>query len=290
MMTTLRRVLAAALFPLFFAAAPADGIAADADTSMLLQRQVDVNGTTRKYLLYIPSYYRAGSPLPLVLVFHGGMSTPDYIARKSGMHELAEREGFIVAYPAGIMGSWNAGAEPPFNYAEKNKIDDIGFVRALVAQLSKKYSIDSSQVFAAGFSNGSQFSFRLACDTTLFAAIGTIASQMVDATCRPTQRASVLHIHGTDDQIEPFAGGKTAAGEPIPSTTSVLDFWARVDGCMLPRVGKEPGLSQYLGCGSGRHVVLRLVAGGQHAWDQPGMDTSEVIWDFFVANARPRTS
>jgi polyhydroxybutyrate depolymerase len=280
-MMKLRPLLAAFLLPFVLAwSIPA------AAAGSLVQKQIAVNGTTRTYLLYVPTYIATLPDVPLVLVFHAQGTGPTYMAGTTAMHEIAEREGFIVAYPAGIQKSWNAGDDQPANYAEKNGIDDVGFVRTLVADLQRRYRIDSNRIFAAGLSNGGSFSYSLACDTAHFAAVASVASQMVDATCRPPARVSVLHVHGTDDQVNPWQGGENMAGRMLPPVGSVLDFWARHDGCRLPRVGSATGFSWYNGCANGRHVEFHLVQGGRHQWDQPGPDTSELVWDFFFANAR----
>ena len=73
--------------------------------------------------------------MPVVLNFHGGGGNAaahrDYVR----MDPLADREGFIVVYPNGTgrleekLLTWNAGL--CCGYAANEKVDDVGFVRAL---------------------------------------------------------------------------------------------------------------------------------------------------------------
>jgi len=108
---------------------------------------IQVGGRTRSYLLHVLPNYNATIPVPLVLVLHGATQSPASAERMSGMSELADREGFLVAYPSGTsrfgrMPTWNAGN--CCGYALNNNIDDVGFVRALIQRLKKEYNVDTS--------------------------------------------------------------------------------------------------------------------------------------------------
>ena len=74
-----------------------------------------VNGRSRSYLLHVPTGYQSGRGYPLVVVLHGAFSTAREMEDWTGWSTLADREGFVVAYPEGgwgILGflqHWNAG-------------------------------------------------------------------------------------------------------------------------------------------------------------------------------------
>src|SRR5688572_24750509 len=60
---------------------------------------IEHGGRRRSYLLHVPA--AAGRPLPLVLAFHGGGGEAEGYKAYAGLDALADREGFIVAYPNG---------------------------------------------------------------------------------------------------------------------------------------------------------------------------------------------
>jgi polyhydroxybutyrate depolymerase len=127
-------------------------------------------GRTRCYHLYVPPSYDPARPGPLVLSLHGFLSNPDSQAWISGWHELAGREGFLVAYPQGTSWPqrWNAGAT--WNAG----VDDVRFLRDLIDDLEAVAAVDRSRVYVSGFSNGGGMALRFACEEAgLVAALGT---------------------------------------------------------------------------------------------------------------------
>ena len=136
-------------------------------------------GRKRTYLVHVPPSYNGSRPVPLVLVLHGGMGNAAGTEKLTGMSAKADKEGFIVVYPdgTGLLGdrilTWNVGFG--FGYALRKNVDDVGFMKALVANLGTKYSIDRARVYATGISNGGMMSYRLASDASdVFAAVAPV--------------------------------------------------------------------------------------------------------------------
>ena len=80
-------------------------------------RTLEASGESRRYYLYLPASFRRERPAPLVLVFHAGGGRASDIAPHTGFSRLADREGFVVAYPQGLRGRWNDG---PFHFGTKS--------------------------------------------------------------------------------------------------------------------------------------------------------------------------
>ena len=104
------------------------------------------------------------------------------------------------------MLTWNGGN--CCGYAQWNKVDDVGFTRALLDDLAKVVNVDAKRVFATGISNGGIMCYRLASELSdRIAAIAPVAGTMGTKTCNPKRPVSVMHFHGTDDKFLPFKGG-----------------------------------------------------------------------------------
>lgn len=271
------------------------------------QHAVTVNGTERSYRLYVPTTYKPDTPLPLVLVFHGGRGRSDSMADTTLFHRLAETKGFIVAFPQGIDNLWYNISNAPF--AIDKSIDDVAFVRAMLNQIRSQYAVDPKRIFATGLSLGGILSYELACrmaDT--FAAVAVVSGTMTTTDCHPASPVAVLHIHAKNDENVPFDGGRgrlTARGNTFPPVTDGLDFWRKENGCGTGRdetfQATESACWTYAPCVSKKPVDLCLVDGG-HQW--PGQQdrmpwqvvtgtevtktfpASEKIWDFFAAHPK----
>lgn len=268
------------------------------------QRFLEVAGGRRSFLLYVPKSYQPGRPVPLVLVFHAAGGKGRSIARHTGFTELAEREGFAVAYPDGIGGRWNDGRRPSGR-------DDVGFVRALLDSLRRELTLDSNRVYAAGISNGAMFSYRLACDLPgVFAAIASVAGALpadLPPRCAPATPLSVVAFQGTADRSLPYDGGGSPPGTVLSAARSVA-FWAGAGACDSAgaattvsdsaRDGTRLRRLSYAGCTANRAVVLYTIEGGGHTW--PGgpdgssrvgrvsreINATQEIWDFFRDHPR----
>ena len=154
--------------------------------------------------------------MPLVLMFHGGAGSPQVFAEGTGMHRIAEQEGFIVAYPAGTPGRSGLTWSPGVN--RQRDVDDVGFVHALVAELCRRYPIDPDRIYAAGLSIGGTLVYELACALSdELAAVAVVAGVMTSLDCDPKRSVPLIHIHGTSDQRVPLHGGRA---DSRPRTTN----------------------------------------------------------------------
>jgi len=129
------------------------------------RKNIDVGGTTRSYLIHVPSSYKKDKPLPLVLIFHGGGSDPQGMVRYTRFDDLADVHGFITVYPEGTLKQWNDGR------LMAPKSDDVGFVRSIIEEVGRNYKLDKHRIYATGISNGGMMSQRLACELS-----GTLAA------------------------------------------------------------------------------------------------------------------
>ncbi|MCZ7566486.1 MAG: hypothetical protein M5U08_24030 [Burkholderiales bacterium] len=295
-------------------AAPASEAATGATVSVTVRH----DGMKRTALVHYPPQVAERRPLPVVLNFHGGGGNALAQQRYAGMDALADRAGFIVAYPNGTgvlrdsLLTWNAGA--CCGAAAEQGTDDVGFVRALLDELAARYPVDASRVYATGLSNGAMMSYRLAAELSdRIAAIAPVAGASAMPTFRAARPMPILHIHSVDDPRALYDGG---LGPPFPFTNvriphrpveASLAEWAAYAGCHAPpavsdrrqgaadRASHTATLLVYRGCRDEVEIALWKLSGAGHVWPGgernylprllgPGTDVIDAnaeIWRFF---------
>jgi polyhydroxybutyrate depolymerase len=239
--------------------------------------EVTVDGVARNYNLYVPAGYDGSSPTPLVLNFHGFGSNAAQQTFFSDFNVEADERGLLVAYPNGIENSWNGGA--CCGDAADTGVDDVAFVRAMVDAIEETTCVDASRVYATGMSNGGFMSHRLACDAAdLITAVGPVAGALVLplGECEPSRPIPVIHFHGTDDTVVPYAGN----GVGFPAVEESLQGWAERNGC-----GPDSAISFEMddvscqtwdNCEADATVTLCTLDGFGHCWPgQPFCPTGE---------------
>ena len=273
-------------------------------------------GRTRTYLLRIPPRYDGRTPVPLVLLFHGGGGTAAQIERYVGFNALADRGGFIGVVPDGISMQWNDGRSDSARLVPLvGAVDDVGFIAALLDQLTERFRIDQQRIYAMGFSNGGFLSNRLGMElSSRFAAIAPVAGslgQAIAPNLAPQSPVAVLYIHGTRDQNVPYEGGEVVGRSGVAiSAARLVDLWVKANGCVTsvrteqlpdrdPNDGTRVRRDVYGPCRAGTEVLFYTIEGGGHNW--PGkpvavefgpatkdIDATELIWEFFQRNAKGR--
>lgn len=282
------------------------------------QHTVLSGGRARTYRLHAPPGLLKARPVPLVLVFHGGGGDGEGAASLTGFDALADREGFLVAYPDGIGKHWNDGRENADFETYRQRVDDVAFVGATIDAISRDHAVDPHRVFATGFSNGGIFSHSLGARLSArIAAIAPVSGGIAEPfrpRFRPERPVSVLIIHGTDDPLVPFHGGGVARGDHgrVVDTADAVRLWVAADGASSPPVedeladsdpadGCRVSRSRWSGGRGGTEVVLYTVNGGGHTW--PGgaqyaprlvvgrvcrdFDATRTVWEFFRSHPRP---
>ena len=274
-------------------------------------RKLTHDGLERSYILYVPSSINWSQPVPLVFVFHGGTGNAESAIRMSGFNNVADQNGFLVAYPNGtsrvssdILLTWNGG--DCCGYAQQKNVDDVGFVRAIVTDLQSLANIDPKRIYASGMSNGGILSQRLACEAAdVFAAVAPVAGTLNFSPCNPSQPISVIEFHGTGDEHIPYDGGfgpKSLVDVDFASVKDSVSFWVSFDKCSSQSQADSNGDIQHevwTWCAASTSVELYTVIGGGHAWpggvagrtdaDQPTqtISASQLIWKFFAEHPKP---
>ncbi len=276
----------------------------------LEEHPLTVGGTERSYLIYVPAKARTSDSVPVVLVFHAGGTQPGMIAKITGFNLKADAEGFVVVYPRGTATNktgdrfgWNGGL--CCGPAQKDNVDDVAFIRALLDDVGRSLPVDEHRIFATGLDAGALLSYRLACEMAdRIAAIGAVAGTQNTADCRPSQPVSIVDFHGTSDVSIPYTGGvgQGASKFSYASVKDSIGFWLTADQCPPTVVREESGPvvhEKYGPCSNGSAVELYTIQDGSHNW--PGglmagtrvaeatreLNATDILWNFFASHPKP---
>ena len=281
-------------------------------------RQLSFGGLERTYLIHAPARI-AASDMALVIVLHGQGGDGANILAQGYWIEKADAEGFIVVAPEGVpqhddrparfMGnrrSWNSGPATGSPAQERN-VDDVGFIRAVVADVRRTRRVDARRIFATGFSNGAGMAFRVGAEMSdIVAAIAPVSNGLLLPVERLEKPVSLLLIWGTDDTLNPFTGGKVKRGGQTvlrPSAEASWLRWSELIGCTRPpsiaQVAPMVTRRSFTGCAANSEASFISVDGLGHQWPGgrvylrivagPGSDAlnaTDAIWSFFAVHPR----
>ena len=261
-------------------------------------------GLQREYLVHVPRSYR-GAPTPMLIALHGGGGDADFQAddSKYGLISKSEQAGFIAVFPngysrfpSGILATWNAGT--CCGKAQESRVDDVTFIREMIARMKRQASIDPRRIFATGMSNGAMMSWRLACEAPEIRAIAPVEGTDNTTHCAPSHPVPVIEFHAADDPNVPFNGG-VGVGPSHTDFTSVPATqakWVQLDNAepkakrVLIVAGAHCDL--HAARADGAPVELCVTDTGGHSWPgggtqqgrkQPSMAISanDLMWTFF---------
>ncbi|MDQ0936469.1 ricin-type beta-trefoil lectin domain protein [Streptomyces turgidiscabies] len=246
---------------------------------------IQSGGQNRNYILRVPAGYDNNHPYRLVFGFHwrGGTAndvdsggTDGYNWSYYGLRRLADsaNNGTIFVAPQGNGNGWaNPGGQ------------DIAFVDAMVNQLEAGLCVDTTQLFAGGFSYGGGMSYALACSrATVFRAVAVYSGANLSGCSGGNQPIAYMGLHGLRDNVLPIQSGR-----------DLRNTFVRTNGC-TPQNPPEPAngslthiITAYSGCRSGYPVVWAAFDGAGH--DPGPIDgstgdgwrtwTSGAVWQFF---------
>lgn len=193
------------------------------------EREITVDGKTRRYWLYVPASLEGKKNVPVVFSLHGrGNNDKPNEGGKPVFTSLANEKGFIVVYPQGRNAGdeqdkkdypgddWKKGFGDTTGWEATGKENaDTKFIKALVEEIQKEYktqtssnsniSVDPKRFYLCGFSMGGMMTY--ACAKVLngtFAAYGSCGGfplnefHMSLATKNPIP---FIHLHGNKDGV-----------------------------------------------------------------------------------------
>ncbi|GAB6126776.1 CE1 family esterase [Humidesulfovibrio idahonensis] len=277
------------------------------------------DGVDRRALLTLPKAAplkkgQAAPKTPVIIVLHGAGGSALQAMRQTGLAGRAAAAGYLAVFPDGLGPAEANGEGQTWNawtccgYARDQRVDDVGFLSALINRLRTDYGADPRRIYLAGFSNGAMLASRFVLERSgAAAALAVVAGYLPCDAPRPAEPLPVLIIHGAQDNVARVAPTKAhpATGrfcEDHPARAQV-DHW--VNGMDLSPKGQvrdsaavrveEYGPANGSAKAGGRgQVRVVIVKNGGHAWpggareryrycDAPsaGPDATGLVLEFF---------
>jgi polyhydroxybutyrate depolymerase len=327
--TAISTLLAAGIFAAAVISATAGGPANQPVPAPGNHNETLVLGTgakkmTRTFTVHVPPGFDGKSKVAVVFMLHGAGGSGEGAISQTGWDVKSDHEGFIAVFPDGTSSHptlpakfltnprlWNDGSGR--GAIGVDKVDDLGFISAMIDFLEASYAADPSRIYCTGFSNGASMTFSVGLNlANRIAAIAPVAGHFWESEQQLTYPVPLLYIVGTDDPLNPLGGGKVKLPwetvENRPPVEDSLKEWERMLECG-PEVqtARSKGVLEvaYDQCAKGGEVEYYRVTGLGHIW--PGgksrlsekwvgkpsdaLNATDVIWEFFKAHPRtPVTS
>ena len=274
---------------------------------------------SRGYKLYVPSGYRDGRPVPLVVMLHGCTQSPDDFAAGTRMNQLAEEQGCLVAYPAqaasaNISKCWN------WFKAEDQQRDagEPSLIAGITRQIMAEYPVDPQRVYVAGLSAGGAAAAVMgATYPDLYAAIGVhsglacgAAQDLPSALAAMRQGgppAAGASRNGSQRPVPTivFHGDRDTTVSPVNGDQVIAQSKAGAELRTVVSRGQAEGGTTYTRTvqvdAGGRPILEQWVLHGTgHTWsggsqagsytDPRGPDASREMLRFFFAHRRSDTA
>jgi polyhydroxybutyrate depolymerase len=259
------------------------------------------------------------------MMLHGGGGAAKAAMWETGWTQKADQAGFLAVFPNATSHDpsrrssfarnpqlWNDGSNR--FYSNQKAPDDVGFINAMLDDLSARFFVDKRRVFVTGFSNGASMSFRIGAElSNRIAAIAPVAGACWLEPVILERPVPMLYITGKADTLNPIEGGvpKLATGasgkvraKPKPPVCESILKWAKaLDSPLTPAsVSDANGVrTETYGPGrDGAKVAYITVEGLGHTWaggrsllpesivggTSDKISATDVIWDFFQKDAR----
>jgi polyhydroxybutyrate depolymerase len=263
---------------------------------------IEVDGFVRHFYLYAPKGRGADEPLPIVLAYHGLGSSPGDMSVLADLQDHADSRGFLLIFPEAYLAAQSGWATNCTNCtpADNLGIDDVNFTEAIIAQVRATRAVDTTRIYATGFSMGGWFVQVLACERPdLVAAIAPVAALMprpVALDCAPELPVGFAMFFSDADPTQAWGGTPGAFG--LLGADSTARHWAELDGCDgEPIVIREPTWwpsqqtierREWRGCEGGTVVRRYRFDGLPHTWPPGTTDrVLEMLWKHRRLTAGP---
>jgi polyhydroxybutyrate depolymerase len=224
-----------------------------------------IDGTSRTYVLDVPSGYDTNHPYRLIFVWHPLMGSASQVVSSgyNGLKALANNSAVFVAAD-GLDGN---NAEASGNGWWNVDGRDMKFLTAMLYRLFANLCIDQDRIFSTGFSFGGMMSYTVGYEFQVFRAIAPCSGdlQVIPHEETFTGPLAMMAFHGSSDSFVDTDRGRAARDQYLGRNHC---------GDQTKPAAPSPCV-QYQGCDV---PTLWCEFSGGH---QPWSEEPQAIWQFF---------
>lgn len=294
-----------------------------------------VEGALREFIIYRPARLPINQNTPVVFAFHGTGGSGENFYQDSGWREKADAEGFMAVFPSALryhifeetlvrQGQVFTNAQrftTKWDFFDLEKLldpaypnqtlyDDVRFVQVMVEVLKRNYAVDQERFYATGFSNGAQFTGRLAVQMSDVFAAFTICGNARSFnreqaaltnvyTTAPFRPRPVFQVIGEHDaklthpaQLESFPMDESAAAPGAWTKEVIINSWlgrlALPDQYTYSRPNTA-SIFQYGAAGASPEYRFAIVRGMGHVYpngENFRFEIADAFWPFMSQHRR----
>ncbi len=217
------------------------------------------------YLVHAPAGWDGKSRLPTVLYLHGRGETAEDAIGNAAFMRFADEAGLLFVAGNGEGKVWSFPGSPGHNR------DELAYLTTVLDDVAKRYPVNSSRLWASGFSQGGSMVWYAACNMAQrFVAFAPVSGDFWRP--MPTECHSgpvdLRHVHGTADETVPLRGRSLDGGLYRQADLGQsLDVLRGLDHCK-PAWVSEPGedgtrCDRFTQCDTGRSLQVCFHDGKQ---------------------------
>jgi poly(3-hydroxybutyrate) depolymerase len=222
-----------------------------------IEGALDVAGTMRRWWVRLPDNYDAQRAYPVVFLFHGCGNETNNVPMQNVIGDAA-----ILVRGVAVEECWDTQRDTA----------DVAFFDAMVQAVSQSHCVDSSRLFAAGYSSGSWLINLLECvrGDVLRAAGSVAGGTPYQPECVGT--VARIFVHDQNDDENQIAGN-------IPERDRLLEL-NMCDTAAQP-VAEDPApCVRYQGCDPEHPVIWCATSGQGH--DRQDDLAATAFWGLFT--------
>lgn len=262
---------------------------------------------------YVPSAYRSGTPMPLLVALHGCTENDVGFDVLSGWSSLAERRGFIVVFPdqsnlVNPAGCWNwfLGTNQHRGWGEP------ALIAGITNTIRGRYTVDPRRIYVTGVSAGGVMANIMAVTyPDIYAAAAIFAG--CEYACDPLRIRTpeesgqeALREMGSRRRAVPVIIWQGTADIVVHPETAyrIAGQWATIDAIdTIPdsvqtgQAGRTYTRLIYHNANGQPLIEQVMIDGAGHSYpggcacslygDPSGPDGSGMSWSFFLAHPKP---